>query len=187
MEKQDPWIEFPHIWSTPAQFMSYIRGGIRRGLWKTHPVKLEFINHQKVKVPLGKKTKSNPNGMVQGHICAICGGEFRLADCQVDHKQGNHSLKTMDDLRDFIESIIMVTHDDLQMVCKPCHDIKTYADRYKLTFEQAKTEKRVIKFSNAKAEKQKSFLRKKGFTEEQISNKDRRVDCFRQHLEKEND
>lgn len=154
----NPWESYPELWKTKASFMSYVRGGIRRGLWEKNPVKLEFIKQNREKVPLGKKTLKNPDGMVWGCKCSLCGDLFRQAECQVDHKEGNHSLREIEQIQQFIESIVFVTFEDLQMVCKGCHTIKSYAERQDITFEEARFEKEVIAFSKKKVNEQTEIL-----------------------------
>lgn len=154
----NPWEEYPHIWSTQASFMNFVRGGIRKALWNRHPVKIEFIRENRFKAPLGKQTKSNPEGLVWACECVLCGKTFRESECEVDHKSGNHSLKSAEDLREFVENIIFVTKDQLQMVDKECHRIKSYADRMGISFEEAKKEKEVIAFGKKKVNEQKEIL-----------------------------
>src|SRR5690554_2980734 len=112
-----PWENYPEIWKTQAAFMAWVRGGIRRGLWEKHPVKLNFSKSQTFPMK-----NDNPRSMkrfptVNGSKCAICEGVFKSSETQVDHIHGNHSLKNMDDLRTFIEAMIMVKEEDLQVVC----------------------------------------------------------------------
>ena len=35
--KKMPWEAYPQIWKSEAAFMSWLRGGIRGGLWNKHP------------------------------------------------------------------------------------------------------------------------------------------------------
>lgn len=158
--KKMPWEEFPHIWKSEAAFMSFIRGGIRRSLWQHHPVKLEFIKKARKKI-----ANPNPRGRVAtvwGGKCALCGQDFPMKDLQVDHKAGNNSLKTMDDLQDFVEAITCITFDDLQLACKTCHNIKSHAERKEISFEQAKIEKQAIEFSKLPTKEQVDILKKHG-------------------------
>ena len=148
------WETHSDIWKTQAAFMSYVRGGIRLGLWNKNPVKLQFIKDNRVRAPLGKKTEKNPEGMVWGCECYLCNKLFRQTQCQVDHLEGNHSLKSMDDLRNFIEAMVSVTNDDLALVCKPCHDCKSYADRMEITFEEAKAHKKAIEVQKNNEDKE---------------------------------
>ncbi len=158
--KSNPWEEYPEIWKTQSAFMSFIRGGIRRGLWEKHPVKLEFIKENRFKAPLGKKTTRNPDGMVWACKCSLTGEVHRQTDCQVDHIQGNHSLKSEDDLKEFIMSMVYVTKQDLQMVSKEAHKIKSYSEKQGITFEEARAEKKSIQIIKDKQDK--VFLEGKG-------------------------
>lgn len=136
------WEIYPHIWATESAYMSWLRGGIRRYLWSKNPVKLEFIKQNRVKIP-----NPNPKGKVKevwGGVCALTGDTYPIGDMEVDHKTGNHSLKTLDDLVPFIKGIVMITLDDLQLVSKEAHKIKSYAEKQGITFEEARCEKKAI-------------------------------------------
>ena len=146
--------EMSHVWKTESAYMSWLRGGIRRYLWSKNPVKLEFIKQNRVKIP-----NPNPRGKVKevwGGVCALTGNIFPIGDMEVDHKEGNHSLKTLDDLVPFIKGIVMITLDDLQLVSKEAHKIKSYAEKQGISFEEAKIEKEVIEL--IKQKKDKSYL-----------------------------
>ena len=146
------WEIYPHIWATESAYMSWLRGGIRRYLWAKNPVKLEFIKQNRVKIP-----NPNPKGKVKevwGGVCALTGNIFPIGDMEVDHKEGNHSLKTLDDLVPFVKGIVMITLDDLQLVSKEAHKIKSYAEKHGITFEEARVEKKVIDIMKNKLDKQ---------------------------------
>lgn len=154
MSDYKAWEVYPEIWKTQAAWMAWVRGGIRRGLWEKHPIKLEFIKSQTFRM-----VNTNPRSMkrfptVAGVKCAICGGSFKTTDCQVDHIGGNHSLKSMGDLRAFTEAMINIRESDLQMVCKPCHKIKSYSERADISFEHAKAIKEAIEICRTKQDKQ---------------------------------
>lgn len=162
MSEYRAWEAYPEIWKTEAMWMAWVRGGIRRGLWEKHPVKLEFMKSQTFPM-----VNTNPRSMkrfptVAGVHCAICRGEFRASDCQVDHIHGNHPLRNMDDLRQFVEAMIMVKASDLQMVCKPCHEVKSYSERKGISFEHAKAIKEAILICSKKQDK--VFLTERGIT-----------------------
>ena len=146
--------EMSHVWKTESAYMSWLRGGIRRYLWAKNPVKLEFIKQNRVKIP-----NPNPKGKVKevwGGVCALTGNIFPIGDMEVDHKEGNHSLKTLDDLVPFVKGIVMITLDDLQLVSKEAHKIKSYAEKQGISFEEAKIEKEVIEI--IKQKKDKAYL-----------------------------
>lgn len=146
------WEIYPHIWATESAYMSWLRGGIRRYLWSKNPVKLEFIKQNRVKIP-----NPNPRGKVKevwGGVCALTGNTYPIGDMEVDHKEGNHSLKTLDDLVPFVKGIVMITLDDLQLVSKEAHKIKSYAEKQGISFEEAKAEKTAIELIKKGVDKQ---------------------------------
>ena len=139
--------EMPHVWKTESAFMSWLRGGIRR-MWSKHPVRIEFMKQNRIRIP-----NPNKNGKakeVWGGVCALTGELTPQTSLEVDHKKGNHSLRSIDDIQSFVEGILLVTFDDLQLVSKDAHKIKSYAEKYNMTFEQAKVHKEVIEICKDK-------------------------------------
>ena len=152
IEEKKLWEIYPHIWKTESAFMSWIRGGIRRSLWNRHPVKLEFIKQNRVKIP-----NPNPKGKVDkvwGGVCALTGETHVIANLEVDHQKGNHSLQTLKDVEQFISGIVNITLEDLQFVSKEAHKIKSYAEKQGISFEEAKIEKEVIEIIKQKKDKE---------------------------------
>ena len=146
------WEIYPHIWKTESAYMSWIRGGIRRSLWNRHPVKLEFIKLNRVKIP-----NPNPRGKVAevwGGVCVLTGETHVIANLEVDHRIGNHSLQTLKDIEPFVKGIVDITLEDLQFVSKEAHKIKSYAEKQSISFEEAKIEKEVIEIIKQKKEKE---------------------------------
>lgn len=140
--------------------MSWVRGGIRAGLWKKHPVKLEFLKKHTIMMENTNPRSMKRFPMVKGARCALCGELHGIKDIEVDHLSGNNALRSMDDLRAFIEAMIMVTYDSLQLVCKPCHKVKSYAEKQGITFEAARAEKLAI--SLIKEKKEVAWLQERG-------------------------
>lgn len=52
--------------------------------------------------------------------------------------------------------------EDLEPVCKGCHSIITYSERYGVDFNEAKIQKKAVAFSKKKANEQKEYLRGRG-------------------------
>lgn len=159
-EEKSPWLNYPQIWPTKSSFLSFLRGGIRRALWNRSPIKLEFIKkyRRKIKNP-------NPKGKVKevwGGTCNLCGNEFPSNQLNVDHREGQNSLRELSDLQSFMESIVLVQESDLQFVCLPCHKIKNLQERTGVDFETARVEKSVIEICKNKQDKQ--WLLDKGIT-----------------------
>lgn len=152
IEEKKLWEIYPHIWKTESSFMSWIRGGIRRSLWNRHPVKLEFIKQNRIKIK-----NPNPKGKVDkvwGGVCALTGETHVIANLEVDHQTGNHSLQTLKDVEQFISGIVNITLEDLQFVSKEAHKIKSYAEKQGISFEEAKAEKTAIELIKKGVDKQ---------------------------------
>ena len=154
--------EMPHVWKTESAFMSWLRGGIRR-MWSKHPVRIEFMKQNRIRIP-----NPNKNGKakeVWGGVCALTGELTPQTSLEVDHKKGNHSLRSIDDIQSFVESILLVTFDDLQLVSKDAHKIKSYAEKHNMTFNEAKVHKEVIEICK---DKQKLLDKLSGYGVEYI-------------------
>lgn len=148
MSKFEPWLLYPHIWKTKGAWFSWLRGGIRRSLWNKSPIKLEYIKNNRKRIP-----NPNPKGKVTtvwGGMCELCKKDFVIAQLDVDHKQGNHSLNELSDIQNFIENIVLTTENDLQFACKSCHKIKNQQERKGISFEMASYEKLAIDMEKKK-------------------------------------
>lgn len=151
MSKNPPWVEYPNIWKTKAAWLSWLRGGIRRALWNKSPCKLEFIKKNRIKIP-----NPNPKGRVAevwGAECALTGQLLPLNLMNVDHKEGNNSLREIEDIQSFVEAIAIVSMDELQFVSIEAHKIKNHAEKMNISFQEALAQKTAIKM-----EKEKTIL-----------------------------
>ena len=145
--------KYPHIWKTKASLMSYLRGGLRRSCWLKHPVKLEFIKNNRERIP-----NPNPRGKVDtvwGGRCNVCKNLFVQSKLAVDHiREFSASLKDIEDIQTFVELITLVTEDDLQFICKDCHDATSYSQKNGCSLEEAKVYKKHILYGKQKLFKQ---------------------------------
>lgn len=162
MSEFKPWVEYPHIWKTEAMYLSWIRGGIRRYLWSKNPVKLEFVKEARKMItnPNVKLRKGRPK--VWGGVCEICGKEHILKNMEVDHKTGEHSLRSVEDVQKFVEGIVFVRKEDLAFLCKPCHKIKTHAERSGMSHDDAAVDKLAILICKGKADVVKLWITERG-------------------------
>lgn len=181
---KNPWEVRPDIWSTEAKFMAWLRGGIRLGLWNKHPLKIEHIKANRFKIANGFTKDGKPKAPVWGATCALCNETYKIKDIEVDHKEGGHSLKTIDDVMFFIKKIVFITDDDLQLVCKGCHKAKSYSEKEGISFEDALLEKRVIALCKNKAQFQHAWLLEHGV--EPSKNATERRNQIRNVLKNEN-
>jgi len=140
-----------------------------RQAWMRHPIKLLALD-------LATEPDMNPDTRTTWKVkCAKCNDFHKKNEVEVDHKIGEHSLKTFDDLVPFVLSILNVTTDDLQVLCKPHHRIKTYSERYGHSEVDAEIILNAKDWLKAtKVEKQKDHYAKLGYDEKDYSNAKKR-------------
>lgn len=143
-----PWEWYPEIWSTESKFWTYVRGNLRKALWNLSPAKLSFKNANCDLPPEGYTGRAKT-----GQYCALTGEWEGKSKLEVDHITGNVSLTCEDDLLDFVKHL--VPHpDNMQLVKKEAHKIKSYAERKGITFEEARVEKEVIQIIKERRDKE---------------------------------
>lgn len=154
---------------------SQLRTAVRQ-VWKMHDVKVSYLMSKSY-------ADMDPNTRTKWLVdCECCLKPFKTSEVQVDHKKGEHSLKTLEDLLPFSKSILGVSHEDLQVVCVPCHEALTYAERYGMSLEEAFKEKRIISKTNQNVAQQKTELKGFGYKSSDTSNDSKRRDCYRELL-----
>lgn len=110
---------------TEARFRSFVTSALRAASRKWPP------KYVALKMALvGRKTNAKTNMLAQHYACAICNKEFVAADVQVDHIE-----PVVDPVKGFVSWDIYIDRmfcelNKLQVLCKPCHKIKT--DKEKL-------------------------------------------------------
>ena len=106
---------------TEARYFQFIRTALRSAFTR-YPVRYQVL--KKAGRPVtGKRHKTE-------YQCASCNEYFKQADVQVDHIVPAGSLKTYQDLPAFVERMYCEA-DGLQVLCKPCHKVKTAEERKK--------------------------------------------------------
>lgn len=130
--------QYPEIFPTEASFWSYLRSAFRQGLWNKSRIKLQFKNTTTSPPPLGYTGKGR-----KGHYCALTGEWVPVSKSEVDHIKGNVSLRSEMDIVPFIIHML-ATEDELCIVGKEAHRIKSYGERMGLSFEDARATKLAI-------------------------------------------
>lgn len=146
------WELYPEIWSTKAKFFSFLRGNLRRALWEKYPVKIQFKNRACSPPPEGYTGRAK-----SGLVCPISGEWTGKSMLEVDHIKGEASLRDWEDLEPFILHLL-TTHDNMQLLSKESHKIKSYAERVGISLEEAILEKKVIQFKKLKSTEQIKLL-----------------------------
>lgn len=147
----NPWEAKDSPWKTESAWWGYLRGCLRKA-WSRNPIKLNLIKKKRRQIP-----NPNPKGkkeFVFGFDCDVCSGTFVLSEGEVDHIEPAGSLKSIEDIRGFVERLLFVTEDDLRLVCKGCHKAITYAEKTGMSFDEAKIEKEAIRLGNEGLDKQ---------------------------------
>lgn len=104
---------------TEARYWSFIRSALRRAS-VSYPVKHELKMRVRREVK-GKQHKFE-------YPCNTCGKWFPDKNIDVDHIKPAGSLKSYSDLAGFVERLFC-EEDNLQILCKPCHQEKTNQER----------------------------------------------------------
>ena len=174
-----PW-EQTRVWKNESQYLNWIRGELRR-MWSNYPIRTEFLDESCREVTQEEKESKvyHPSTRKVGQ-CTFCLGWFPKSKLEVDHKTPSNGCNSFDKVVDFLWYCGGTTKEDLQVVCKPCHKIKTYSERSGLSFEEAKLEKEVIAFKKMDAASQQSLLSSLSLAEGK--NTKERVDIYRGYL-----
>lgn len=174
--EKEVWEEEGSPWKTKGAFFTWLRGGLRRAIWETYPLKIQFKNENCTPPPLDYNGRAK-----SGQYCALTGEWTPKSYLEVDHIIGNASFRDWVDIESFIRHLC-TNKNNMQLVSKEGHKIKSYADRHNISFEEAYIIKSAI--SIIKDKKDKDF-----FTERNIevpSNAIKRRDAIIQILKTEN-
>ena len=144
--------------------VAVVRSAVRKS-WLRAPTKLSLLMKSAVHVsdvPAQLRPKRLTANSKWLYKCELEGTYHIASDIEVDHKVGEHSLKSYEDMVSFTKGILDVSWDDLSVVSKEAHAIKTYSERYGVTYEEAKALKPVIAVTKTTAAKQKKWLSDRG-------------------------
>ena len=159
--------------------LSVVRGAIRSA-WMKSDVKLAYLYMNTIP-DMDDKTRTK--WLVR---CEMCGELFKMTDVEIDHKFGNHTFTKVEDFENYFNNILMVGFDDLSILCKEDHAVKTLAESQDISIESARLEKKVIAICKQSAKLIDAYLAENGVTG-YAKNKDGRRDAVRNVLkEKEN-
>ena len=104
---------------TEARYWAFIRSALR-GAWGRYPVK-HIVKSNNRKTVEGKRHRYE-------YYCTSCKNWFMDKEVQVDHIRPAGSLKSLKDLESFVGTLFC-EEDNLQILCKPCHQVKTNQER----------------------------------------------------------
>jgi hypothetical protein len=160
--------------------LSVVRSAIRTA-WMKSDVKLAYLYMNTIP-DMDDKTRTK--WLVK---CEMCGELFKLTDVEIDHKFGNHTFTKVGDFENYFNNILMVGFDDLSILCKEDHAVKTLSESLGISIEESRIEKKVIAICKQPAKLIDAYLAENGVTGV-AKTKDARRDAVRNVLkEKENE
>lgn len=151
MSNKEPWESFPAIWKTKAAFFTYLRGSIRR-IWARYPAKLEWKKTQLVNPPVGYKGRAKKLGK-----CHYCSEMFPASNLEVDHLNQAGACNSWETALEFLHKLLDC-NGNWVLACKPCHKVKSFAERKGIDFKLALIEKKAIAFCKQDKQKVIDFL-----------------------------
>ena len=174
----EPWEAYPDVWPTKAKFFSWLRGALRRAVWSHYPGRIKFKNAHCGSPPEGYTGRAK-----SGAYCSISGEWANKSSLEVDHIKGEASLKEWSDVESFVRHLCP-TDDNMQLVTKNAHKVKTYAERMNITYAEAVIEKKVILFSKLPPIDQEKILTIEAEFTTIGSTSKKRVEQYRSYLYK---
>ena len=153
----NPW-EDPHsIWKTKSEYFTWLRGALRR-LWSDYPLRKEWKKQSLRPVTQEEKKRKcfHPSTKNVGQ-CVFCKEWFAGSKLEVDHIKASEGCFDYDTAEQFMWHCGGLTSDKFQLSCKPCHKIKSYAERQNIPFEQAQATKQAIAIQKDRKEESEWF------------------------------
>lgn len=136
-------------------FMSDWRLGVRE-LWSVSELKKKAHGSRYVLVKNDNPRSMKRFPMVKRWECNMCKGLFAQAQTELDHVLGENPCTRFEHAEDFLHSIALPrTPDDLQVLCKECHGVKTYSERYKVSIEEARVRKEIATLRKSEVAQEK--------------------------------
>lgn len=108
---------------TEAAFWSWIRSALRQKSRWWKPI-------AEAKLRARRPYKGKNKRQKWEYQCTNCKNHFKSDEVSVDHKVPAGTLRTYTDLPGFVERLFCEV-DGLQVLCNPCHDVKTKKEKQK--------------------------------------------------------
>lgn len=153
-------------------FYTWLRSGLR-SMSRRFPPVYECLAAAKRPAP-----KDAPARQKIAYECAMCKGLFPSKQVNVDHVDDAGTLQKEEDITPFILRLFC-DPSKLQVLCKSCHDAKSYASKNGVSLEEAFLEKKVIAQLKKKQEAL-ALLREHGYTGITVSNETKRRNLLRE-------
>lgn len=163
----EPWELYPAIWKSKAAFFTYLRGQIRL-TWSRFPAKLKWKAAQMVNPPKGYTGRAKKLGK-----CSYCNKMLPASSIEVDHIEQAGECNSWETAARFLRNLLDC-NDNWCLACKPCHKIKSYAERMGIGLEEARLQKRVIEIMKKDKCEVLAFCQRNGYNSSSLSNETKR-------------
>lgn len=114
----------------------------------------------------------NPRQKYQ-YRCASCNGAFSGKEVSIDHIVDCGTMKDWGDVEGFVKRLFC-NADGLQVLCSPCHDVKTYQSKTGCTAKEARAAKAAIEFCKKDKSVVIAYLNSIGYSGDSVSNATKR-------------
>lgn len=178
MIHKEPWELHPELWKTKAAFFAYLRGGLRL-IWSRYPAKLAWKKDQLFPPPASYSGRAKKLG-----TCYYCKESFPGSNLEVDHVSQAGQCTSWETSADFLKKLLDC-NDNWVLACKPCHKIKSYAERTGMDFQRALVEKSVIAWLKKPVAEVLAFCTKRGYSKDALRNAEQRRKALTEILSKE--
>lgn len=176
-ERRQPWQAHPAIWPTESSFFVWLRGQIRR-IWSTYPPKIVFKNSLLMPPPPDYRGRAKKLGE-----CHYCGQHFPGSSLEVDHVQQVGNCTSWAAAKQYLETALEC-NNNWTLACRPCHKIKSYAERQGLSFQQAAAEKKAIEWMKKPVKEVLAFCAEHGYNAKLLTNAAKRREALSEIFKK---
>lgn len=108
---------------TESEYFGKIRSGLRKAFQYWKPMLITLKNASRPSQNLENKRLKTE------YQCNHCKEWFAKKDIQIDHREDCGSLTCFEDIAPFIQRLTIEDPNGFQVLCKPCHQIKTNETR----------------------------------------------------------
>jgi len=156
------------------RYWVFIRSLLRKG-WNKYPVKYQAMKNARRLIPKNRQKKGSRQRYE--YQCKFCEKWFPMTQVNTDHIYPCGELACFEHLPKFVRNLLCEIKET-QILCKDCHGIKTYMERYHVSWKVAAWKKELAQFSKLPAEKQNEFLSAQGFDVQHLKNKKAREAAY---------
>ena len=109
-------------------------------MWSRYPAKLSWKQSKLTTPPKGYVGRAKKLGK-----CHYCSQMFAASSLEVDHVKQAGECNSWETAYKFLYNLLDCNNNWV-LACKPCHKVKSYAERTGMDFKDALAEKRAIEF-----------------------------------------